>query len=47
VSGEVTIDVSVVQTEIDEAIQKLETLIEKLQGKNLEIQASELDESVE
>lgn len=46
-SGEVTIDVSVVQTEIDEAIQKLETLIEKLQGKNLEIQASELDESVE
>jgi uncharacterized coiled-coil protein SlyX len=47
VSGDVTIDVSVVQTEIDEAIEKLDALIEKLQGKNLELQTSEIDESVE
>jgi hypothetical protein len=46
-SGDVTIDVSVVQTEIDQAIQKLDELIEKLQGKNLEVQTSEVDASVE
>ncbi|MDR0493404.1 MAG: hypothetical protein LBH74_07195 [Nitrososphaerota archaeon] len=46
-SGEVTIDVSVMQTEIDEAIEKLDALIEKLQGKNIDAQTSELDASVE
>ena len=46
-SSEVTLEVSVVQTEIDEAIQKLDALIEKLDGKNLELQTSELDALVE
>jgi hypothetical protein len=35
------------QTEIDEAIEKLDALIEKLQGKNIDAQTSELDASVE
>jgi hypothetical protein len=46
-SSDITIDISVVQTEIDEAIQKLDELIEKLQSKNLDMQVSELDSVVD
>jgi hypothetical protein len=45
--GDVRVEVSVVQTEIDEAIQKLENFLEKAQGKNLDAQTSELDATVE
>jgi hypothetical protein len=45
--GDVRVEVLVVQTEIDEAIQKLENFLEKTQGKNLDAQTSELDATVE